>query len=65
MVLAAVVKGGKTQKNGKVGYLGCIRHKDPIRCAQGALARWAARRFTIDKVLCFFWQTSIKQSFST
>ncbi|KAL3160328.1 hypothetical protein ABBQ38_15496 [Trebouxia sp. C0009 RCD-2024] len=49
MVLAAVVRGGKSQKNGKVGYLGCIRHKDPLRCAHAAMARWMIRRYTIDK----------------
>lgn len=50
MVLAATIKGGKTQKNGKPGYGGCLRNKDVLRCAHGAIARWWARRYTIDKV---------------
>ncbi len=50
MVLAATIRGGKAQKNGEPGYGGCFRNKDVLRCAHGAIARWMARRYTIDKV---------------
>lgn len=52
LVLAAVVRGGNSPTNKKAGYLGCIRHKDVLRCAHGAMARWMVRRYTIDKVGC-------------
>ncbi|DBA92404.1 TPA: hypothetical protein ACH3X1_002643 [Trebouxia sp. C0004] len=33
MVLAATIRGGKAQKNGKPGYGGCLRNKDVLRCS--------------------------------
>lgn len=36
-------------ENGKVSYAGCIRHKEPLLCAHGALGRMFVHRFTIDK----------------
>ena len=50
MVLTATITGGKAQKNGKAGYRGCLRNKDILKCAHGVIARWMARRHTIDKV---------------
>lgn len=38
-LLAAVLRGGKRQFGGKVAYAGCIRNKDAVLCAHGALAR--------------------------
>jgi len=55
MVLAATIRGGKAQKNGKPGYGGCLRNKDVLRCAHGAIARWKARQCIVDKV-CMDWQ---------
>jgi Centromere DNA-binding protein complex CBF3 subunit, domain 2 len=48
-LLSAVIRGGKTFENGKVGYAGCIRHVLPLLCAHGALARMLCHRFTIKR----------------
>lgn len=47
MLLATVVKGGKTQVNGRAGYTGSIRHRDPLQCPHGALGRYLISRFTL------------------
>ncbi|KAK9829977.1 hypothetical protein WJX72_008999 [[Myrmecia] bisecta] len=49
VLLSAVLRGGKTQENGKVAYLGCIRTRNPLLCPVGALGRHLCQRFTIDK----------------
>lgn len=48
-LLSAVIRGGKTFENGKVGYAGCIRHRLALLCAHGALARMLCHRFTIQR----------------
>lgn len=47
-LLSAVIRGGKTMENGKLGYAGCIRHQLALLCAHGALARMLCHRFTIE-----------------
>jgi hypothetical protein len=47
-LLTAVLKGGKTSPDGKKGYAGCLRAKDPLLCPQGALGRHLVTRFTLD-----------------
>ena len=46
-VLAAVIRGGKTMANGKVGYCGSVRHRSPEMCPHGLLARYLCHRFTV------------------
>lgn len=46
-VLAAVIRGGKTMPNGKVGYCGSVRHKLPQLCPHGLLALYLCFRFTV------------------
>lgn len=41
------MKGGKAQVNGRAGYTGSIRHRDPLLCPHGALGRYVVARFTI------------------
>jgi hypothetical protein len=47
-LVSAVLRGGKRQVGGKVAYAGCIRTKDPLLCAQGALGRSLACDYTLD-----------------
>lgn len=47
-VLSAVIRGGKTMKNGKVGFLGCIRHVLPTHCPQRALAAQIHQLHVVD-----------------
>lgn len=49
ILLSAVLRGGKRQFGGKVAYAGSIRHKDPLLCAHGALARHLITRFMLEK----------------
>ena len=44
-----MVRGGKTDKNGRVSYMGCIRHLNPLLCAHNAVAPYLCMRFTISK----------------
>lgn len=46
-LLSAVIRGGKTFENGKMGYAGCIRALLPLMCSQRALASMFCHRFTI------------------
>ena len=46
-LLAFVVRGGKTDENGRPTYLGCIRNQDPLLCAHNALALYLCLRFNI------------------
>ena len=48
--MAAVVKGGKAQKNGKKGFLGGIRHANAYKDIHAALGRWLVRRYTLEQV---------------
>lgn len=43
-----VLRGGKRQVGGKVAYAGCIRNKQALLCAQGALARSFMADYTLD-----------------
>ena len=43
-----VLKGGKTLENGKVSYVGSIRHVDPALCPHGSLGQHLICRFTLD-----------------
>ena len=47
-LITAVVRGGKTMENGKVGYLGFLRHRNPLLCAQRALAAHLCQRYNLD-----------------
>ena len=38
-------------ENGKVGYLGFLRHNNPLLCAQRALAAHLCQRYNLDAVL--------------
>jgi hypothetical protein len=46
-VLPIVLRGGKTQKGGKVGYSGTVRHRIPELCAQRALAYHLMHSYTL------------------
>ena len=46
-LLCAVLENGKTMKNGRKGYAGCIRHALPLLCAHGALGRHLCARFSV------------------
>jgi hypothetical protein len=46
-VLAAVIRGGKTMANGKVGYCGSVRHRYAELCPHGLLALYLCHRFTV------------------
>ena len=55
-VLRATVRGGKTNKEGRVELSELIRHQDPLMCAISALGRHLVRGFTIDQVCtCLGW----------
>lgn len=45
VVLANVLAGSKTQKNGAKGYKGSLRHREPALCDHGALGRMLVQRF--------------------
>lgn len=47
-ILPFVLKGGKTLENGKVSYVGSIRHVDPALCPHGSLGQHIICRFTLD-----------------
>jgi hypothetical protein len=49
-ILPVLLKGGKTQKGGKVGYSGTVRHSMPQLCAQRALAYHLMHSYTLDAV---------------
>jgi hypothetical protein len=46
-LLPVVLRGGKTQKGGKVGYSGTVRHRIPELCAQRALAYHLMHSYTL------------------
>jgi hypothetical protein len=45
-MLTAVLRGGKRQFGGKIAYRGCIRNKDAVLCAHGALGRQLYMTYT-------------------
>ena len=49
-ILPVVLRGGKTQKGGKVGYSGTVRHRMPELCAQRALAYHLMHSYTLDAI---------------
>lgn len=51
-LLSAVLRGGKRQFGGKVAYCGSIRHRNPLLCCHGALARHFIQRFTVQGAPC-------------
>lgn len=51
-LLSAVLRGGKRQFGGKVAYCGSIRHRNPLLCCHGALARHLINRFTLQGAAC-------------
>jgi hypothetical protein len=48
-LLTAVLRAGKRQVGGKVAYAGSIRHKDPLQCCHGALARNFVVEYTLQR----------------
>lgn len=38
---------GKTIGNGQKAFMAFIRHKNPLMCPQGALARWLLARYHV------------------
>ncbi|KAK9832145.1 hypothetical protein WJX74_000604 [Apatococcus lobatus] len=48
VVISAVIRGGKTMKHGKTGFLGFIRHSLPTHCPQRALAAQVHQLHVID-----------------
>jgi hypothetical protein len=48
-LLSAVLRGGKRQFGRKVAYCGSIRHRNPLLCCHGALARHLIKRFTLQE----------------
>ena len=54
--LRTAVRGGKTNKEGRVELSELIRHQDPVVCAISALGRHLVREFTLDQVCtCLGW----------
>ena len=49
MCMVFTMDNGKVNKNGKVEYMGALRHKDPMRCAIGAFAMYLFWRFHINR----------------
>lgn len=54
MLLACVLRGGKTMKNGKKGFLGSIRHADRLKDSHGALGRAFCWSYTLKKASCHY-----------
>lgn len=48
--MSVVLRGGKTQKNGNVLYVGCIRNIHPVLCGQLDAANHLFRMFTLRMV---------------
>jgi Centromere DNA-binding protein complex CBF3 subunit, domain 2 len=48
IVMGAVLHGGKNNQGGVVQVLGCLRHRDPLMCFHGNLARYFCMRFVIN-----------------
>ena len=38
-------------ENGKVGFMGFLRHRNPILCAQGRLAAYICQRYNLEGVI--------------
>ena len=50
-IVSAVTRGGKTMENGKVGYMGFLRHSNPLICAQGRLAAYFCHRYNLEAAI--------------
>ncbi|KAK9868889.1 hypothetical protein WJX84_000649 [Apatococcus fuscideae] len=50
-IVSAVTRGRKTMENGKVGYMGFLRHSNPLICAQGRLAAYFCHRYNLEAAI--------------